>query len=261
MIKSDENTKLIDQTQISGDDRGWGRAVFDDIESRLLDPGFPCVFSKNAFRKQILKFIFVEDAGSAGILHLGEGLKEYVQLSREWDGRLDSACPLVVAFSPDAVDARSVDDYHTFGWKVLQALHEIDPAPWPEEVGKDPASASWSMCFNGMPLFCNMSSPAHRVRQSRNLGDHFVLVINPRERFDVFAGDTPSGRKVRSTESAVTTARRIPGNWALTVTAHSNGASTVLWKKTSRGRINVLLRSGNPESTCSRNRDGVLTDD
>jgi FPC/CPF motif-containing protein YcgG len=198
VIKSDENTKLIDQTQISGDGRGWVRAVFDDIESRLLDPSFPCVFSKNAFRKQILKFIFVEDAGSGGILHLGEGLKEYVELSRKWDGRLDSACPLVVAFSPDAVDARSVDDYHTFGWKVLQALHEIDPASWPEEVGKDPDSDSWSMCFNGMPLFCNMSSPAHRVRRSRNLGDHFILVINPRERFDVFAGDTPSGRKVRS---------------------------------------------------------------
>jgi N-omega-hydroxy-L-arginine synthase len=54
------------------------------------------------------------------------------------------------------------------------------------------------MCFNGMPLFCNMSNPAHRVRRSRNLGEHFILVINPRERFDIFAGDSPSGRQVRS---------------------------------------------------------------
>jgi FPC/CPF motif-containing protein YcgG len=54
------------------------------------------------------------------------------------------------------------------------------------------------MCFNGMPLFFNMSNPAHRVRRSRNLGGHFALVVNPRERFDVFAGDTPSGRRVRA---------------------------------------------------------------
>lgn len=198
MIKSNESTKMIYQTQIGGDGWGWRRAVFDDIESRLLDPDFPCIFSRNAFRKQILKFIFVEDVGSGGIRHLGEGLREYVELSRKWNGKLDSACPLVVAFSLDTVDARSVDDYHAFGWEVLQALHEIDPAPWPEEVGKDPDSGSWSMSFNGMPLFCNMSSPAHQVRRSRNLGDHFVFIINPRERFDIFAGNTPSGRKVRS---------------------------------------------------------------
>jgi N-omega-hydroxy-L-arginine synthase len=43
-----------------------------------------------------------------------------------------------------------------------------------------------------------MSSPAHKVRRSRNLGAHFKLVINPRERFDVVAGDTPAGRKARA---------------------------------------------------------------
>ncbi|MEV7008416.1 YqcI/YcgG family protein [Streptosporangium sp. NPDC051022] len=189
---------LISQTQVNDDEKSWHRAVLNDIESRLTDPSFPCIFSRNAFRKKILKLIFVENCQKDGIQHLRDGLKEYVELSMEWDGSLDTAYPLIVAFSPSAVDARSVDDYHAFGWKVLQKLHEIDPAPWPEEVGKDPDSGSWSMCFNGMPLFCNMSGPAHRARRSRNLGEHFILVINPRERFDVFAGNTPSGRKVRS---------------------------------------------------------------
>jgi FPC/CPF motif-containing protein YcgG len=198
VTRSDTNTKLIPQAQVGDDGKEWHRAVFDEISSRLLDRDFPCVFSKNAFRKQILQFIFVEDVARGGIHHLGEGLEEYVELSRRWDGRLDSASPLIVAFSLDVVNARSVDEYHTFGWQVLHALHEIDPAPWPTEVARDPGSTAWSMCFNGMPLFCNMSSPAHHVRRSRNLGVHFVLVVNPRERFDIFAGDTPSGRKVRS---------------------------------------------------------------
>ncbi|MFC9229879.1 YqcI/YcgG family protein [Streptomyces decoyicus] len=198
MNKLDEATRLVSQARISEDGKDWHRAALKDIESRLEDPGFPCVFSRNAFRKQLLKFIFVEDGETSGIQHLGEGLQEYVELSRAWDGRLDTSYPLVVAFSPDALDAHSVDDYQAFGWKVLQGLHEIDPEPWPEGVGTDPDSPAWSMCFNGMPLFINMSNPAHRTRRSRNLGEHFVLVINPRERFDIFAGDTPSGRKVRS---------------------------------------------------------------
>lgn len=192
-------TKLISQMRIREEGKDWHRVVFSDIESRLGDnPGFPCVFSKNAFQKGLLRFIFVDSIDREGIQHLAEGLTEYVEISNGWNGSLNTAYPLIVAFSLDAIKAQSVDDYHTFGWKVLQKLHEVDPAPWPTGVGKDPDSPSWSMCFNGMPIFCNMSHPAHRVRQSRNLGKHFLFIINPRERFDVVAGDSPSGRKTRS---------------------------------------------------------------
>ncbi|MFB6838023.1 YqcI/YcgG family protein [Streptomyces sp. NPDC056361] len=179
----------------------WHRDAFAEVASRLSDPDFPCVFSRNAFRKGLLKFAFVddrEDGAGGGFDHLARALAEYVALSRAWDGRLDTAYPLVVLFAPEAVGGSSVEEYQAFGWRVLQELHHRDPAPWPEDVGRDPDSASWSMCFDGMPLFCNMSSPAHEVRRSRNLGAYFALVINPRERFDVFAGETPSGRKVRA---------------------------------------------------------------
>lgn len=193
-----KTTKLISQTQISGDARDWHLSTLRDIEARLTDPDFPCVFSRNAYRKGLLKFIFVEGSAPHHIRYLAQGLQEYVELSRHWDGRLDTAYPLVVAFAQDAVRAESVEDYHAFGWRILRELHDIDPSPWPESVGKNPHSGSWSMCFDGMPLFCNMSSAAHQVRRSRNLGAHFALIINPRERFDVFAGDSPSGRRNRA---------------------------------------------------------------
>ncbi len=192
-------TKLYSHCQIRENRKPWHQAVFNDIESRLSgDSHFPCVFSKNAFRKQLLKFIFVDSIDASGLQHLADGLQEYVAISKEWDGRLDTAYPLLVAFSKEAVSTQSVEAYHDFGWKVLQKLHDLDPVPWPNDVAIDPHSRTWSMCFNGMPLFCNMSNPAHRVRRSRNLGEHFILVINPRERFDVFAGDNPGGRKVRA---------------------------------------------------------------
>lgn len=198
LSEPNQNTKLISQAQVGASGTSWHRAAFDDVAARLGDPDFPCIFARNAFTKQLLKFLFVETAGSSDIRCLGEGLEDYVELSKRWDGRLDAAYPLVVAFSLDAVDARSASDYQAFGWRILQDLHDIDPAPWPEAVAKDPEVPSWSMCFNGMPLFCNMSSPAQQVRRSRNLGKHFILVINPRERFDAFAGDTPRGRNTRA---------------------------------------------------------------
>lgn len=199
LMKQQSRTKLIPQNIILSEGSDWHRTVLLDIQLRLADdPCFPCVFSRNAFQKFLLRFIFVESIEAHGIRWLADGLTEYVELSRNWDGSLSTAYPLVVAFSLNAVKAQSSEDYHDFGWRVLQDLHESDPAPWPTEVGKDPDAPSWSMCFNGMPLFCNMSHPAHRVRKSRNLGEHFLIVINPRERFDVIAGDTPSGHKVRA---------------------------------------------------------------
>lgn len=198
MNASDEKAILLSQAYVAERSEGWNRSAFRELESRLRDPEFPCVFSRNAFRKAGVRFIFIERCDAGGIQRLAEGLRDYVELSRRWDGRLDTAYPLVVAFARAAVKAQTVDEYHAFGWHILQRVHESDPSPWPEGVAKDPSSAAWSMCFDGMPLFCNMSSPAHRVRRSRNLGAHFMIVINPRERFDHFAGDTPSGRKVRA---------------------------------------------------------------
>lgn len=190
---------LISQNQISSSPLSWHHIVLADLEMRLSsDSGFPCVFSKNAFKKQLIKFVFVENICSDGIAHLIAGLTEYVSISKDWNGSLDTAYPLLVAFSKSAVSAATVEEYHRIGWKILQQLYDADPAAWPEHVSNDPNSAGWSMCFNAMPLFINMSSPRHLVRNSRNLGDHFILVINPRERFDVFAGDTTGGRKVRA---------------------------------------------------------------
>ncbi|VWD05572.1 hypothetical protein BLA39750_02864 [Burkholderia lata] len=190
---------FVTQDQVIETGKDWHRSVLADIRARLSESGdFPCVFSRNAFQKGLLRFIFVDSLDEAGFARLAAGLTEYVDISGSWDGNLATAYPLIVAFSLDLIDSGSVEDYHAFGWNVLQKLHEIDPAPWPEGVGKNPDAPSWSMCFNGMPIFCNMSHPAHLVRRSRNLGDHFIFVINPRERFDIVAGDTPPGRRVRA---------------------------------------------------------------
>ena len=191
---------LVKQEYVTKGVAEWHQKVLSDVSERLkAESDFPCLFSKNAFSKGLLRFIFVEGTSTADIRDLAEGLADYVELSREWNGSLNTAYPLIVAFSLRAIRSASIEDYDAFGWEILRKLHEIDPRPWPAAMGRDPNAASWSMCFNGMPLFCNMCHPAHRLRRSRNLGERFLMVINPRERFDVVAGDTPGGRKVRTT--------------------------------------------------------------
>lgn len=193
------HTVLLTQSDAAKLPAGWQREAFDDIAKVVGETAnFPCVFGKNAFRKQLLRFIFVDDSDRDGIEYLACGLTEFVTLCQDWNGKLDTAYPLIVSFSRRAVSANSVEEYHKIGWQILQDLHAIDQEPWPEEIPRDPGSHEWSMCFNGMPLFFNMSCPAHKRRKSRNLGSGFKFVVNPRERFDVVAGDTPSGRKARA---------------------------------------------------------------
>ncbi|HBM45205.1 MAG TPA: YqcI/YcgG family protein [Halomonas sp.] len=178
---------------------GWQSEVFIDIKQRLSkESGFPCVFSKNAFKNGLILFYFVEDSSRYSMIKLAEALREFVELSRQWDGTLQTSYPLIVAFSHKAIQAESVEEYHQFGWQVLQEIHELDMEDWPEDINTKPEAPGWSMCFHGMPIFCNMSNPEHYHRRSRNLGRHFVIVINPRERFDEFAGNTPAGQKMRN---------------------------------------------------------------
>lgn len=178
---------------------GWKGEAVQDITARLEgDADFPCVFSKNAFKKGLVLFHFVESAYPAGIALLAKAFREYVEISRNWDGTLATSFPLIITFSDDAVDADTLEDHQRFGWDVLQKLHNEDHANWPDDIAQSPEQQTWSMCFAGMPIFCNMSSPWHDKRRSRNLGRHFKMVINPRERFDIFAGETPAGRKARA---------------------------------------------------------------
>ena len=190
---------LQSQPYVASTARGWHRKAYLDVYQRVAeDVDFPCVFGKNAIRKNLLKFIFVEGNTLEDLNRLAKGLLSFVEVCSNWNGDLNTAYPLVIAFSKSAISGDSIDAFHAFGWQTLQRLHSLDVHPWPEDVSYDPDSETWTMCFGRMPIFCNMSHPSHRQRASRNLGEHFKFIINPRERFDKVAGDTPAGRRARA---------------------------------------------------------------
>jgi len=172
-------------------------AALSIVDHISMTGDFPCLFAQHACRNKRLLFSFVDDLSQASFMQSASDLAEYLQRAASWDGSPATAEPLVMVFHPERVAAPSVAGYHQIAWSVLQFWHDVDPAPWPATVAKDPHLPYWSMCFSGVQIFVNISNPAHHRRRSRNLGPALALVINPRERFDRVAGDNPSGRKIR----------------------------------------------------------------
>jgi len=191
---------LMDQSEVAKlDQNDWRRVALGDLADRLTTPSdFPCTFSQNAFRRELLQFSFVDQTGEDGLAAAMGELGQYVEACQAWDGKVNSARPLLMIFSHDAAGCQTLGQYHDLGWQALQYWHENDPSSWPEDVSVEPESSFWSFCFAGTQLFVNMSAPLHKRRKSRNLGRYFTLVINPRERFDIVAGFTPEGQRVRS---------------------------------------------------------------
>ena len=191
---------LMDQSEVSNlpaDD--WRHVALGDLAGRLTPPSdFPCTFSQNAFRRELLQFSFVDKAGKAGFAAATDDLHAYVEACRAWDGKVNSARPLLMIFSDSAARFQILEQYHDLGWQALQYWHDNDPSDWPDGVSVEPNSPYWSFGFAGTQLFVNMSVPLHERRKSRNLGRYFTLVINPRERFDIVAGFSPEGQRVRS---------------------------------------------------------------
>lgn len=177
----------------------WSEGVIGDLRGILAEPSaFPCTFARRAFKANQLHYLF---AGSpfdaAERARVRQGLIEYLDYMDGLTGIEESMNALVIAFEPDS-SPLPAEAYHQRAWMVMQDWIDNDPSPWPGDVPSDPHAAFWSLCFRGVPLFVNVSNPAHETRRSRNLGRSLVLVTQPRAGFDRVADDTPEGDKIRN---------------------------------------------------------------
>lgn len=215
---------LLRQREIYSEPRNFGDAewfihLYAQIATRFVQPagtsdGFPCVFAQNAFKRKNIRFALVpaikSSDGGHDLAVLARDLGDYLDECANWDGDINSTEPLLVVF--EKIDTlRGPLDYEKLFDASLQYLIDNDQVPWPEHTHTDPASPYWSMCFQGTQIFVNVSHPAHYDRRSRNLCDSLVLVVNPRERFDRVAGNSPKGERIRQQiRSNVTIYDRIP---------------------------------------------------
>ncbi len=194
--------RKLDVHEVSGGTYAWFLPLFAQFQKRFAHvagtkEGFPCVFAQNAFRRSNIRFSLVSlKNGIHDLDELRRDLGDYLDDCEEWDGNANSSEPLLVVFEK-SYGLRDDDDYRRLFDATLQHLIDNDPLPWPEHTHTDPASPYWSMCYRSVQIFINVSHPAHVNRRSRNLCDTLVLVINPRERFDLVAGNNSKGNAIR----------------------------------------------------------------
>lgn len=175
----------------------WAKASLEDFSTYLREPSkFPCHFARTAFRTYTLHFVFAgSDTDPLELARVRQGLGEYLHTVSKLSGIEESMNVLAVLFKPNT--DQTLAQYHETAWRVMQDWIDNDPQPWPQEIPTDPEEPFWSLCFAGVPLFVNVSAPAHVRRKSRNLGQSLAMVTQPRAGFDLVSGPTAEGDKVR----------------------------------------------------------------
>jgi FPC/CPF motif-containing protein YcgG len=175
----------------------WSFDAYQAFARVMEDPAFPCVFARQAHKRDLLQFLFADAPGDPQDREaVKQGIIYYLEEVNAKRGMEATLTVLNVLFRAES-PMLSLDAYHAQAWDFLQYLHDNDPGPWPTGIPRDPDDPLWSFCFAGVPLFINMSCPAHRKRRSRNLGPSMVLVIQPREGFDQVGGAHIKGDEVR----------------------------------------------------------------
>ncbi|AXO88376.1 YqcI/YcgG family protein [Pseudomonas parafulva] len=173
----------------------WTYTTLQHFKAILANPGFPCLFGRKAVAAGTCHILFARAEDPAN--DIARGLADYVQTITPIPLKQRIGCPLLVFL--ETREHGTLAEQQALAWKILQQVHARDPHPWPQDVPRDPHDTQWSFCFASMPLFINMSFPAHRQMKSRNLGHSIVFVINPRESFDeVASATTQSGQRIRA---------------------------------------------------------------
>ena len=192
-----ELNSLAEQAPLPNHPDLWPLLAFTQIKGIASRPDFPCYFAAKAFDSGGQRFLFCDTPDSPATLdNLATNLSEYLRIVERTSGWEALATIMFVVFKPLNPIA-SLEEYHNQGWRILDYLHRHDPQPWPADIPRDIEDPDWTFCYNGVSLFINMSCPAHVNRKSRNVGDSFAFILQPRAGFDEVAGNNPKGNQVR----------------------------------------------------------------
>lgn len=156
---------------------------------------FPCIYATKAHKENSLIYVFLESADLTtpnNVEAVAEALIAYHK----------TTCPEVIStlvvITPDTAKTLTVDEYESMFWKFLKNLRQLDVGPRPEDTTDDTAHKDWSFCFDGVPGFMAILTPAHKNRNSRYTKT-LTLVYQPRWLFELVM-DTPGKRLATTTK-------------------------------------------------------------
>lgn len=162
----------------------WQHEVYDDFKKVLLDEDlvFPCIYATKGFKTDGHLYLFIDSDDLSDPRHirsLATALTAYLPQARD----LGPNTSLVV-LAKNMPHQRTVEEYNTLFWELLNGLTKLDTKPWPASVPRDIDTDKWCLCFGGEPLFIAIQTPAHQVRRSRH-APSLTVAFQPKWIFDI----------------------------------------------------------------------------
>ncbi|KAG1883557.1 YqcI/YcgG family-domain-containing protein [Suillus subluteus] len=163
----------------------WQRNAYEDYKAVLLDEEliFPCVYATKGFKSDDQLYLFIDSDDLSDPRHirtLAKGLSTYLPQARQ----LGPNTSLVLLAKQNDNNSRTVEEYNTLFWELLNGLAKLDEKPWPSNIPRDIDTNRWCFCFGGEQFFTVIQTPAHQVRRTR-YAPGLTMVFQPKWIFDI----------------------------------------------------------------------------
>ncbi|WP_372084535.1 non-ribosomal peptide synthase/polyketide synthase [Tistrella mobilis] len=155
----------------------WLPPFYDLFHAKVTDPAYPCFFGTLAERKGEMFYAWVDRADD--LSGVPAAMATFLRLAAE---RPEEKNNFALFFPPEP-EPLSHSAYRDRFWRVLQHLHDHDPAPTFETLETEPDDAAWEFGFGGEQMFAVGCAPSYKARDSRNLGPGMVILFQPRSVF------------------------------------------------------------------------------
>ncbi|MFM0642761.1 non-ribosomal peptide synthetase [Paraburkholderia bryophila] len=168
----------------------WLASSYATLREQVMHPAYPCFFGTVAEKRGEMFYAFVNGKDTTD---LAGSMETFARLAAMPDYRKNN---IAVFFEPDA-EPLSHDEYQRQFWRILQALHDVDPHA-AADAYPDPSHEDWEFSYAGIEMFVVCALPSFATRHSRNLGPGMVLLFQPRAVFVDTITNKVIGREARN---------------------------------------------------------------
>ena len=143
---------------------------------------FPCIYATKGFKSDDQVYVFIDSDDLSDPRHirtLADGLADYLPKAHSLGPNTS-----LVLLAKQNPDPRTVEEYQSSFWKLLDGLAKIDKKPWPTDIPKTIDDPKWCFCFAGEPFFTVIQTPAHVQRRSR-YAKGLTIVFQPKWIFNL----------------------------------------------------------------------------
>ncbi|KXN82273.1 putative exopolygalacturonase C [Leucoagaricus sp. SymC.cos] len=165
------------------------RTAYDDYVRVLLDEEliFLCIYATKGFKADNQVYVFIDSGDLSDPRHirtLADSLVDHLPKARSLGPN-----NVLVLLAKQNLNPRTVEEYQSLFWKLLDGCAKIDKKPWPKDIPATIDDAKRFFCFAGEPFFTIIQTPAHQQRRTR-YAKSVTIVFQPEWTFDIlFSSD------------------------------------------------------------------------